>query len=232
MKVGINLIGVSKDIDGSKRNINWVYAFYRIKQRVIECWLDQGHDVKIYITTYNHNDFPNMIRAYKNFDGYGVEHPADSIKIPVKYQIIEDLNTPRLLTQKIGHEFLRNEDLDIIVDTRFEVIFNKNITDYRIDYNKFNVLFKEKNAWDKQLTCDMLFIYPYYMLEDYISLCEENHRNLPLGYGGDMHNFYYRIKEKRGEDSVNFMTDDICYSFNDKTNYHYHVIRTGYGNLL
>jgi hypothetical protein len=222
MKIGINICGVAKDNPSANRRIDWIYCFYRIKQRIIDCWKVDGHEVKVYITTYDFGgEVALLLKEYAPFK-YQILNPDE---INDKYK-----DGSRLYIQKLSHEFLRDEDLDIIIDTRFEVLFNKNISEYDIDFNKINFLFKELNT--KDLVSDIIFIYPKNMLEDLIEFFEDKIKIYKHGGDRSMHDFHKRMVAKRGEDSVHLMTDDVCLSFNDKTNKHYSLIRYPYGVLL
>lgn len=214
MKIGINFVGVSY---GGDRASNWIYCYHRIQQRVIKCWRDLGHDVKIYCTTY-HNELEDLL--LKEYS-------------PNKHQLFDYGGSDRRLTQKASYEQLRGEDLDFVITARFDVIFNHNITEYNIDYNKLNVLFKEgEQRWEKNnLTADVLFMFPYSMLEDMIDIMQSHYDN-PISNHACLHHTYERMRLKKGDDAVHFMTDDTCMSYNDPSNTHYTVIRHPYSNMI
>jgi hypothetical protein len=222
MKIGINICGVAKDYTGENRRIDWIYCFYRIKQNIIDCWKENGHEVKVYITTYDFGgEVELLLKEYAPFK-YQI------LKYEEIYPIYE--GGSRLYIQKLSHELLKDEDLDIIVDTRFEVIFYKPITEYNIDFNKINFLFKE--LYTKDLVADIIFIYPKNMLEDLIEFFEDKIKIYKHGGDRSMHDFHKRMIAKRGEDSVHLMTDEICLSYNHSNNRHYSVIRYPFSGLL
>ena len=214
MKVGINLVGVSY---GGNRFSNWIYCLHRIKQRVINCWNDLGHDTKLYHTTYHSELDELLLKEYT----------------PYKHQFFDYPGSDRRLTHKASYELLRGEDLDFVVTTRFDIIFNDNITKYNIDYNKLNVIFKEgNNHWEtNKFTSDTLFMFPYNMLEDMIDIMQSHYDN-PATSVACLHHTYERMRLKRGDDSVHFMTNDTCLSYNDPSNTHYTVIRYPFSNML
>jgi hypothetical protein len=243
MKVGINLVGIAYDDQGNLQGRDWYLSYARVYQRIIECWSDMGHDVSVYLTTYKYS-----LNRDANYD---TETIVSWYKAK-KYQFLDKIGrstmdpwdkygTNQISTHKKSLELLRGEDIDLVVSSRFDIIFNHNITEYNIDYNKFNVLFKEKENWEEKtqipeknnelgpalLTSDVLFIYPYNMLEDVIGICDEKIQwcqsvDHPII---TMHDMYRRILHKKGEEFVNLMTNDTCFSYNHKTNTHYSVIR-------
>jgi hypothetical protein len=74
------------------------------------------------------------------------------------------------------------------------------------------------------------------MLEDLILLCEKYYNIFKdpkyNGYNGDMHKFYKEIKDTKGEEFVNLMTNDRCLSFNDYHQTHYTLIRLPLNGLF
>ena len=241
MRIGINLVGVSFDDNGNLRGRNWVLTYWRIMQRVVNCWLNSNNEVYVYLTTYYYSPQKNNI--------YDTKTIVDSYK-PKKFQffnlneIDSDGNETQLnqiFLYKKSFEQLIGEDLDIIVTTRFDILFHQDITKYNIDFKKLNVLFKEKDSWDVMFpipeknneyseyraTSDALFIFPYEMIHDMMKICDDKiiYLNSVKNPEHSLHDVYRRMINLKGDSYVNLMSDDICFSFNDETNTHYSLIR-------
>lgn len=186
MKIGINLIGLSQFY----RNRNWRRTKEEIYNKVISCW--EGHEVKVYLTTNNISQ--ELLDFYK----------------PVKYQeVYGDISLKG--KYRIGLDLLKDEDLDFIITTRFDIIFFEKISLLNIDYNKFNFLFKEINHWDngEKYTCDNFYAFPskYTIpLKNTISSIDTPRLD------PDMHHLYSYLLPTLGENNIHFITEEHSFS--------------------
>ena len=138
MKIGICLTGVCYDTNRSK---DWRKCVDNIKRTF--------GDVEYYITTYNTQFNTDIINVYN----------------PKKIQFL-DGGTQRSTYIK-SLENIKNEDVDFLICTRFDILFKKNINELNLDYTKFNFLFKEKGNWDRivngvnvRFVTDNFFAFP------------------------------------------------------------------------
>jgi hypothetical protein len=144
MRIAVCLIGMSYYDGNSLQKRDWRNCVDNIKNFFKEI------DVRYYITTYNSQFNDDIIQAY---------NPVKSLFLNI------DENTQRGTYIKALNNV--DDDVDFIICTRFDIFFNKNISDFNIDYNKFNFLFREKGNWDRvvndinvRFVTDNFFAFP------------------------------------------------------------------------
>jgi len=201
LKIGINLVGVS----GGR---NW-QLYKSIKENIIDCWSD--HQVNVYITTYKHDSNESLLEYYK----------------PTKYQILDNssdseykgINNPQQVATFIRSlEFIKNEDLDFIISTRFDIDF---YSKFNIDFNKINFLFREGHYWEwHKLVTDNLFCFPIKYIDLFIESAKEiyneviNNRDIWMP---GLHFICSKLLQKIDQTDINFIFGDIDqYSHDNK----------------
>jgi hypothetical protein len=191
MNIGINLAGISLHY----RNRDWKRTKESITQQIINCW--EPHNVMIYTTTYDSIPSPNelneLLHSYK----------------PKKHKFLGFQD--QRLTYKQSLELMLGEELDFIISTRFDIIFNSPLSSYNIKFDKFNFLFKEGNGyWEKdKFTCDNLFCFPAKYLQATIDSINEFYVNPYRECCSDLHPLYRYIVPKIGEENTHFIFDEI-----------------------
>jgi hypothetical protein len=187
MKIGLNIVGISYNKETKK---DWKDS--NIKQTLIEC-LNQKYEVETYITTYMHNELLELIKHYDS-------------KITT---IIKSDKSEQILTYIKSLKQLVNEDLDVIISTRFDIFFNQNFDELNFDFSKFNFLFKETGWWDNyKFTTDNFYIFPKEYLQNFIECIEELYKTPPRNNCKDMHGMYNFISKKISEDNIHFISDN------------------------
>ena len=187
MKIGLNIVGISYNKETKK---DWKDS--NIKQTLIEC-LNQKYEVETYITTYMHNELLELIKHYDS-------------KITT---IIKSDKSEQILTYIKSLKQLVNEDLDVIISTRFDIFFNQNFDELNFDFFKFNFLFKETDWWDNyKFTTDNFYIFPKEYLQNFIECIEELYKTPPRNNCKDMHGMYNFISKKISEDNIHFISDN------------------------
>jgi hypothetical protein len=187
MKIGLNIVGISYNKETKK---DWKDS--NIKQTLIEC-LNQKYEVETYITTYMHNELLELIKHYDS-------------KITT---IIKSDKSAQILTYIKSLKQLVNEDLDVIISTRFDIFFNQNFDELNFDFSKFNFLFKETGWWDNyKFTTDNFYIFPKEYLQNFIECIEELYKAPPRNNCTDMHGMYNFISKKISEDNIHFISDN------------------------
>ena len=187
MKIGLNIVGISYNKETKK---DWKDS--NIKQTLIEC-LNQKYEVETYITTYMHNELLELIKHYDS-------------KITT---IIKSDKSEQILTYIKSLKQLVNEDLDVIISTRFDIFFNQNFDELNFDFSKFNFLFKETGWWDNyKFTTDNFYIFPKEYLQNFIECIEELYKTPPRNNCTDMHGMYNFISKKISENNIHFISDN------------------------
>jgi hypothetical protein len=147
---------------------------------------------------------------------------------PVEYRILPYEGAHQIGAQLETLSMLVGKQFDFVISTRFDIHFNQPITAVRIDFEKFNVLFPEKDWYKKwkwwplwrtvryihhiklpyfaKHTTDNLFAFPYAMLPDVMTVLHEEWENPTRRGLMDMHNIFTRVEKRMGEDKVNIVS--------------------------
>jgi hypothetical protein len=196
MKIGLNIVGITHD-DG--RHTNWQKS--NIKDNIINI-LNKKYEVKTYLTTYfSDKNTKKIIKHYS----------------PINVNILDWENSHQLLTYIESLKSLLNEDLDIIISTRFDIFFNQTFDELNIDFSKFNFLCKELDHWtDYKFTNDNFYIFPKQYLEEVINSIDEMYQIPPRKHCSDMHGLYNFISSKINPNNIHFISEDHMYSTENK----------------
>jgi hypothetical protein len=193
MKIGINIVGLSHNDLGNGMH-TYKDGYENLFKNVINP-LKENNDIKIYVYTYNTPETDNILEIYK----------------PIKYTILDSTNSN---SAELGAntyidslEKLRDEDVDFIITTRFDLNIHCNID---IDFKKFNFLFKELNNWDdSNLTSDTFYAFPKDMLEDVIISLKETWLGKDTHFcPGLFHCLYRFLVKKIGESNIEFIDNE------------------------
>lgn len=185
MRLGLVFTGISH---GLGRNYN--HCFPNINSHLIECY-KKDHDVKVYVASYA-----------------GAGEDIKNLYKPTLFFFEEYANSHQVLTYIKSMEQLRNQELDFIICTRFDIHFNKNINEIGLDYSKFNALFKERGWWDSmKFTTDNFFAFPYYMLEKFIMVLWGLYNNPSRPGQTDLHQAFYRMQNEVGIENTNIVSN-------------------------
>lgn len=177
MKLGISFNGISYGVGR-----NCIHCFQNQNKFLISPF-KQNNDVKIYLTSYTSQLTSDIIKLYS----------------PTLYNFSNINNSHQVITYIKSLEQLKNQDLDFVISTRFDIHFNQDISLVNFEFNKFNALFKERGWWDNmKFTTDNMFAFPYYMLNDFILILQELYENPSRLGQTDLHQAFYRIQNKIG----------------------------------
>jgi hypothetical protein len=209
MKIGISIVGISH-LDGEKANsrdrvgrIGRVRKFDccppNVNQNLIEPF-KKDHDVSIYLTTYPHE--------YLN-------------------QLIEMYNPTKCSTKDFGNSFMQqtyaeslnqlvDEDLDFIISTSFDILFSQDMSKLLYDFNKMNILFKEKDLNHLNYTCDNFYAFPKKYLLDFANSIGELYHS---GERNGMHGTLHQLSKKISYDNIKIL--DEVDQLGHNNNYYY-----------
>ena len=207
MKIGINLVGVSYNDGTYGRYRNYEDAIEGFMINVVNPLREDGHKIKFYIYSYDSIKRNDILESYTPVEKYSFEHPAfngygGGDKVPNGYKAMSAVYVSSLLQ-------LLNEDLDLIISTRFDINFFKNpFKEYPYDFTKFNFLWREPEFTNLPIVNDTFIVFPYSMLNDVINSIDEMELNPPHGVNVAMHNWYLPMVNEVGEDKVQWVCDD------------------------
>lgn len=204
MKIGLLMAGISY---GYKSDRDFRHCFPNIFKNLIEP-LQEFHEVNCYITTYDHHLMDGLKDLYK----------------PVSVNIIPYEGATQLSTRSSSIDSVDNEDLDFYIMTRFDVHFNKPLSQFNLDYNKFNIVSREGNGfWEREkFVGDTFFAWPRSLHSCVKNAFKDLNLHASRGdwrhEGKHNHNFYIFLSPNLGEHNIHFMYDNYQLSGHELTN--------------
>jgi hypothetical protein len=193
MKIGICLFGIIYGKSGPYQDEKDIkHCWLNLKNMLIDPFKQNGHDVEIYLSTYQVDDS----------DKY--EEILELVK-PTKV-IFSNFNNSNSITTKLAglKDLCSNANLDIVILTRSDIHFSKKIVNENIDFNKFNFLFKEKGNWEsRKFTTDNFYMFPFSMVK---TVTEAFEKTVGSFYH-TTHALYDKLISNINKNSINFISD-------------------------
>jgi hypothetical protein len=223
MKIGINLVGVSYNDGVIGRYRNYEDAIDGFMTNIVNPLREDGHTIQYYMFSYDNIKRNDIINAYQPLINYEFIHPTYNTlgggdRLPNGMKVISGTYITSLLR-------LLNEDLDLVISTRFDINFLKNpFKEYSYDFTKFNFLWREPEFMDLPIVNDTFVVFPHSMLMDVINSISEMESNPPYGVNVAMHNWYLPMVNQVGKDNVKWVCDEFCNSLNNSL---YKLMRHG-----
>lgn len=212
MKIGINLVGVSYN-DGYGRYRNYEDAIDGFMNNIVNPLKSLGHEITFYLYSYYNKKELEIIESYKP-KKYVFTHPnlnklGGGDKLPNGIKVISQSYINSL-------EQMIDEDLDLVISTRFDIKFFKNpFKKYEFDFTKFNFLWREPEYTDLPIVNDTFVVFPYSMLNNVINSIKEMEHNPPHGVNVAMHNWYLPMINEVGKDKVQWVCDEFINTINN-----------------
>lgn len=201
MKIGVNLVGISY----IENSVDWRYTKDNIFTNVISCW--ENDKVFTSLTTYSSKTVDTLFDFYK----------------PIKYCLLNYHMSDQRLTYIHSLMQWLNFDVDIIISTRYDIHFYNKISNYSIDLEKMNFLFREMGWWDEHsFVTDNLFIFPKKYL---VSVIDSLYQMVHTPYRKettDLHSMYRNMVGIIGKENLNILSEEHELS---NENSHYKLIR-------
>lgn len=206
MKIGINLVGVSYNDGSVGRYRNYEDALEGFMNNVVNPLKVDGHDIFFYLFTYDSPKKEDIIKTYNpkkytfldpNYNKFGGGDVLENTMKIISITYINSLNE------------LINEDLDLVISTRFDISFNINpLKELNYELDKFNFLFREPVFKTIPLVSDTFYVFPHSMTEKFIEAIIEMETNPEQGVNIAMHNMLRPIQNKVGEENVKYVCDE------------------------
>lgn len=149
MKIGFGFYGITDGTDertGYSRN--YKHCWNGIQKYLIQPFVDKGNEAVIYASTYPFTTKESELEFIST--------------VKPKKILYSDFATSDAFTSKSAlHDAFVDEDLDVIIFTRFDIHFTKIIANEDIDFSKFNFLFPEDENWwrSHRFACDCFYIW-------------------------------------------------------------------------
>ena len=213
MKIGINLNGVSYHDGSSYRKRIYTDSIDNLMKNVVNPLKEKGHEVSFYVFTYDTEKSEDVERDY---------NPVKSTYVSESYKFNEATSGDRLsngwrmmtITTVNSLHQLKEEDLDLVISTRFDINFKQNPFEvYDYDFTKCSFLWREPEFIDLPIVNDTFIVFPYHMLDNMIESFVEQEVNPPGGVNPGNHNLYVPMVKRVGEDNVVWVQE----SFGEKT---------------
>jgi hypothetical protein len=195
MKIAISIVGISH-LDEQKANsrdrvgrIGRVRKYDccppNVKENLIEP-LKKDNEVSVYLTTYPHEHMDELVKLYS---------PTKCVLKDFGQSFMQKTYSESLLS-------LVDEDADFIISTRFDILFLRNMAELNYDYNKMNILFKEKDLNYLNYTCDNFYAFPKKYLIDFSNSINELFHS---GERNGMHGTAHQLSKKIGYENINII---------------------------
>ena len=197
MKLGFSFSGIGYGEGGrtgSRRD--FCHCWNNLYTMLVQPFIDQGHEAKIYFSTYKIGDE----EVEKEF--------FETVKPKAVYYSEFAGSTPFTCKGAACNAFM-HEDLDAVIFTRSDLHYSKVIANEKIDFNKFNFLFPEKDWFNTpyKFSCDNLYIFPHHMTPHV-------HRALNETYGWprgesmpDTHALMVKLSQYVPESEIRFISE-------------------------
>tara|TARA_B100001093_G_scaffold454094_1_gene463197 strand:+ start:7175 stop:7804 length:630 start_codon:yes stop_codon:yes gene_type:complete len=174
-----------------------------------------------------------LLDYYPNSDIYFHSH---SVNLNLDSKLVDLLKPKKYSFKKttyISDSFIEtnnqidlDENYDIVLNLRFDLMFQRPILDFFIDSSKFNFTWEERKHYRVSLGYHKVTDLMFAMNTDYINhfnnACIDSRFN--GGIRGTGHHLYPFLCESIGEENINFMVDDHYDSNTDGKNNKYLLI--------
>ena len=207
MKIGINLVGVSYNDGLEGRYRNYEDAIGGLFTNIVNPLQKEGHEIFFYLFTYDSIKRNQIIESYK----------------PTKYTFLDtnynklgggNLINPQIKIMSFTyinslHELI-NENLDLVISTRFDINFFKNpFHEFLFNFEKCNFLWREPEHTHLPIVNDTFIVFPHSMIEKFIHAIINMETNPPYGINIGMHNLYLPMLEQVGKEYVQWVCDEF-----------------------
>jgi hypothetical protein len=176
MKLALILFGISLEINrywqyGALYSVYYKNSYDNYQRYIFDYFKGKGYSIDVYISTNklnSENDIAEIIDKYK----------------PVKYRIADDcedyiISRNKKLESAIDLCIEGGGEYDLVLITRFDLLFQKDFADSNIQLDKINIVSVLERP---NLICDNFYLFPHKYLKDFqkvIRKCANiNHRNI------------------------------------------------------
>jgi len=197
MKLAVLLFGISLEINkhwqyGSSYSINYNNSYNNYQEYIFEYFKNIGYDIDVYIcsNTLLDKDKEELLNKYK----------------PIKYSFIETIVEDRHLSKNIKIDNVVNlcihegKEYDLILITRFDLLFQKDFSNSNIVFDKFNIVsILEKPEY----ICDNFYLFPYKYLVPFSKIIKKHIKESHHFIKEDLENIDYI-----GKNNINYILNE------------------------
>ena len=196
MKLAVLLFGMSKTEyihwrDNNTYFIDYEKSYENYKKFIFDFFKNKGYDIDVYFTT-------NML------DDKNKKEICEKYK-PIKYTFIENgKNNTTSRNEKLNNviDLCLNSGFtyDLILITRFDLLFQKEFDKSNIDFDKFNIVSILEMP---NLICDNFYLFPYKYFQTFSNIVKQN---LNVSFHLIQEQLYNELNIK----SVNYILNENC----------------------
>lgn len=160
--------------------------------------LRKNHDVDIALVTYPHQHIAELQDMYNPRAVNLVEWNGSYMQKTYSYAL--------------RWAMVRNDPPDVMMTTRFDILFGSDMSALPYDWSKFNVLFEEK-GYPGQYTCDNFYVSPFSMCGTFADAIDGVYA------GGDhngLHPAAYEMSRRIGRDNLNIIDPEPQLGHNNR----------------
>jgi hypothetical protein len=172
-------------------------------------------EIQFYIHSYDNSKKNHILKAYQPVKKYKFIEPTYNSAgggdiLPNGFKALSSGYMSSLVQ-------MLEEDLDLIISTRFDINFLKNpFKEYDYDFTKFNFLWREPDLPHIPLVNDTFVVFPYSMLNSVFESIKQMELNPPHDVNIAMHNWYLTMVDQVGEENVQWVCDDFVNTITNK----------------
>ena len=161
MKLVLILFGISLEINrywqyGALYSVDYNNSYDNYQRYIFDYFKGKGYSIDVHISTNNLNsddDIAEIIDKYK----------------PVKYRIADDcedyiISRNKKLESAIDLCIEGGGEYDLVLITRFDLLFQKDFADSNIQFDKINIVSVLERP---NLICDNFYLFPHKYLKDF-----------------------------------------------------------------
>lgn len=194
-KLALLLFGMSVNPEyrhwGIKKHIHvhWRNSYENYKEFIFDFFRKKGYEIDVYFTTntLNNKDKIELCETYKPVKCDFIDnHENKTISRNTKMKKVVDLC------------LFTNINYDLVMITRFDLLFQKKFHESNIQLDKFNLVSILERP---HLICDNFYLFPYKYLKDFVNIINRNQFN-------SFHKIKKDIENINGKDFVNYILNN------------------------
>jgi len=179
-KIAICFFGLSKCKDAECRRgrcmeiDHFKYNYENYQEKIFDYFLGKGYKIDVYFSTNDTmNDIENnkLINAYKPINCNFIDENL--------YPVVPNYSGPTPTKMASKHRKVENVlemcldskiDYDLVLLTRFDLIFNDNFNESNIKLDKFNMVSELEH---RDVICDNFYLFPFKYLREFLEIAKD-----------------------------------------------------------
>ena len=200
-KIALLLFGISKKIQlhwhqkFKLQEINYLRSYSNYQEFIFGYFQRKGYLIDVYLSTnkLKKKDRKALIKTYNPIlSSFNKDHPNKHLSRNQKLDRVIDL----CLEKQINY--------DLVLLTRFDLLFKKEFGTVNINFSKFNLVSRLSNP---KLICDNFYLFPYSLLPQFSQLVKNNIKKPFHRIKKELYKM--KIKNgKRGRHLINYILDE------------------------